>query len=106
MQQIFVRLLVGCIDVRVFTLVKSLIDFIYLVQYQLHTMQTLTAMQEALDSFHAAKHIIIEMKVQDNFNFPKFHFILHYIECIKLFNSADSYNTKSPEHLSTCTLIM
>ncbi|TDL30148.1 Zn-finger domain-containing protein [Rickenella mellea] len=99
MQQIFVGLLVGCVDARVVTLVKSLIDFIYLAQYQSHTTQTLTAMQEALDSFHAAKHVIIEMKVRADFNFPKFHSILHYIECIELFGSADGYNTESPERL-------
>ncbi|TDL16783.1 hypothetical protein BD410DRAFT_730882 [Rickenella mellea] len=99
MQQVFVGLLAGRVNDEVITVVRSLIDFIYYAQYQSHTDTTLTTMQNVLDNFHAAKQVIIDLGLRDDFNFPKIHSLLHYIESIRLFGSADGYNTESPERL-------
>ena len=42
---------------------------------------------------------MVELKIQDHFNIPKLHAILHYMACIHTLGSADGYNTESPERL-------
>ena len=52
-----------------------------------------------MKSFHDHKDIVIELGVCDNFNIPKLHSILHYVDSIRSLGSADSYNLESPERL-------
>ncbi|GBE78714.1 hypothetical protein SCP_0116050 [Sparassis crispa] len=91
----------GCADPRIIRAVWATIDFIYYASLQSHTTQTLAALQEALDGFHAHKDIFIELgaRNQDHFNIPKIHAMKHYVAMIKLFGSADEFNTESPECL-------
>jgi len=56
-------------------------------------------MKEALSLFHDHKHIFITLGIRDHFNILKFHSLLHYVECIKLYSTTDNYNTKAFEHL-------
>ncbi|OBZ76392.1 hypothetical protein A0H81_03784 [Grifola frondosa] len=70
-------------------------------QMNSHTSDTLAALQEALDEFHAHKDVFIELgtRNQDHFNIPKIHSMQHYVEMIRLFGTADGFNTESPERL-------
>ncbi|KAJ7081946.1 hypothetical protein C8R44DRAFT_905110 [Mycena epipterygia] len=63
---------------RKFSVVKSLIDFIYYAQLQSHTSRTLDALQRSLDTSHDHKQIIIDLGVREHFNIPKFHALQHY----------------------------
>ncbi|KAK6983973.1 hypothetical protein R3P38DRAFT_3456241 [Favolaschia claudopus] len=96
---VFVAVLAGAVSAKVLTVVKSLIDFIYFAQLQLHTTQTLDAIQRCLNTFHSHKDIFIKLKIREHFNIPKFHSLQHYVDLIKAFGSADGYNTESPERL-------
>lgn len=58
---------------------RSILDFIYLAQYPSHDEDTLSYMQEALDTWHSNKSIFVELKIRLDFNIPKFHSLTHYV---------------------------
>ncbi|KAF7328578.1 hypothetical protein MVEN_02545900 [Mycena venus] len=99
MQRVFLGVLAGAVSARVLTVVKALIDFIYYAQLQSHTVRTLSALQAALDTFHAHKQVFVELNIREHFNIPKFHSLQHYVDSIRRLGSADGYNTESPERL-------
>ncbi|KAJ3474419.1 hypothetical protein NLI96_g12466 [Meripilus lineatus] len=81
----------------------ALLEFFYLAQYHSHTDETLQYMTEALDKFHANKQVFIDTGARDvegdHFNFPKLHFLEHYVPLIRLFGTTDNYNTEATERL-------
>ena len=91
----------GASDERVIIAVRALIDFAYYASLQSHTTHTLAGLRRALDDFHANKDVFIELggREQNHFNIPKVHSLDHYEELIRLFGSADGFNTESPERL-------
>ena len=78
---------------------SSLIDFIYLAQYQSHTDMTLATLQAALDEFHCRKEVFIELGCREHFSIPKFHSLMHYVDAIKNLGSLDGLNTETSERL-------
>ena len=101
MQRVFVSLIAGVpnVDDKVLTVVHALTDFIYYAQFQLHTSETLDAMQSCLNTFHLYKDIFIELGLCEDFNIPKFYAMQHYITAIRALRSADGYNIKFSERL-------
>src|ERR1700734_415108 len=101
MQRVFITLLAGApnVDDHVLTVVCALTDFIYYAQFQLHTLETLNAMQACLDTFHLHKDVFIKLGLCEDFNIPKFHAMQHYINAIRSLGSADGYNTEFSERL-------
>ena len=79
--------------------VAALLDFIYLAQYSAHNATTLGYLEDALGRFHQHQDYFLKLGVRDNFNIPKFHSLLHYIQSIKLFGTTDNYNTELFERL-------
>ena len=79
--------------------IRSLLDFLYLAQYPIHTSETLQLLHQSLKQFHENKHIFIELGIRDNFNLPKLHSLLHYVHSIKTFGTTDNYNTEYTERL-------
>ncbi|KAI9573154.1 hypothetical protein HD554DRAFT_2202408 [Boletus coccyginus] len=77
----------------------NLTDFICLAQYQSHMDETIQALSQALDDFHGAKDVFIELDLHEHFNIPKVHSLLHYIDTIKNVGSLDGVNTESLECL-------
>ncbi|PPQ83755.1 hypothetical protein CVT25_000227, partial [Psilocybe cyanescens] len=63
-----------CIPTKAVVTITALLDFIYLAQYTTHSTETLGYLQ--------------------NFNIPKFHSFLHYVETIETFGTTDNYNTE------------
>ncbi|KIM55951.1 hypothetical protein SCLCIDRAFT_29991 [Scleroderma citrinum Foug A] len=91
MERVFVGLLSGAAEDSVLLLARSLLDFIYYVQFQQQMDKTLAAMQDSLNVFHSCKGVVIELGIREHFNIPKIHSLLHYV--------ADGYNTEYPECL-------
>ncbi|KAF9777395.1 hypothetical protein BJ322DRAFT_1102350 [Thelephora terrestris] len=79
--------------------IRSLLDFLYLSQYPIHTSETLRLLHQSLERFHENKHIFIELGIRNNFNLPKLHSLLHYVHSIKTFGTTDNYNTEYTERL-------
>jgi hypothetical protein len=100
LQRVFIGGLIGiATERRVQHAACSLVDFIYLTQYQSHTDKTLKALKQALDDFHGAKDIFIELGLREHFNILKVHSLLHYVDTIKNLSSLDGLNTENSERL-------
>jgi hypothetical protein len=99
MAKILLGCLVGFMPAQGIAAVTALLDFIYLAQYPAHDFETLKYLQDALDRFHKSREYFIITGVRDDFNIPKFHSLLHYVEAIELFGTTDNYNTEMFERL-------
>ena len=86
---------------RVVEVVRALLDFIYLASLHQHTSDLLSAMEKALDDLHRNKEAFIEFEARHpaHFNILKYHMMEHYVEPIKLFRTADRFNTEWSERL-------
>ncbi|KAG1869961.1 hypothetical protein F4604DRAFT_1881323 [Suillus subluteus] len=99
MQRVFIGLLTGAVPSRVLVVARSILDFSYYAQLQIHTTETLEALQTTLDVFHANKDILKELAIREHFNIPKLHQLTHYVQSIMLLGTADGFNTELPERL-------
>ncbi|KAJ7147090.1 hypothetical protein C8R43DRAFT_1196388 [Mycena crocata] len=100
MEKVFLGLVAAGAHPQMVTAVRGLMDFAYFASLQSHTSLTLLAMRDALDTFHTNKKIFIDLKGRkDHFNIPKIHSLDHYEFLIRLFGTADGFNTESPERL-------
>ncbi|KAJ7127996.1 hypothetical protein C8R44DRAFT_548014, partial [Mycena epipterygia] len=100
MEKVFLGLIAAGADTEMVKAVRGVIDFAYFASLQSHTSKTLLALRDALDTFHAHKQIFIDLGGRkENFNIPKVHSLDHYESLIRLFGSADGFNTESPERL-------
>jgi hypothetical protein len=99
MERVFLGVITGLVPDQVVLAVQAFLDFLYYAQYQSHTENTLSRMQNALDRFHANKSIFIELGIREDFNIPKLHSMDHYIQSIRSLGSCDGYNTELPERL-------
>ena len=77
----------------------ALLDFIYLSQYSMHTVESLNTLDAALHRFHQEKDVFIELGIREHFNFPKLHGLAHYRRSITVFGTVDNYNTEQSERL-------
>jgi len=99
MEKVFLGIVAGAVNLKVLTVARSLLDFIYYSQFQLHTSRTLERLENSLKMFHDNKQIFLELGIRKHFNIPKLHSIQHYVEAIQSLGSADGYNSESPERL-------
>jgi hypothetical protein len=79
--------------------VRALMDFLYLAQYESHTNDTLSLLQECLARFHEYKQVFIDLGTRSTFDLPKLHSLTHYASSIRLFGTTDNYNTEQTERL-------
>ncbi|KAG1837057.1 hypothetical protein F4604DRAFT_1942604 [Suillus subluteus] len=86
-------------DARVLVVARSILDFSYYAQLQIHMTETLEALQTTLDVFHANKDILKELAIREHFNIPKLHQLTHYVQSIMLLGTADGFNTELPKRL-------
>jgi hypothetical protein len=89
----------GTSPIPLISAIRSLLDFLYLAQYPLHTSETLHLLHQSLKRFHENKHVFVHLGICDNFNLPKLHSLTHYVDSIKLFGTTDNYNTEYTERL-------
>ncbi|VDB85587.1 unnamed protein product [Peniophora sp. CBMAI 1063] len=78
---------------------RALLDFVYLAQAPEATETTLTELVKALHTFHVNKHVFKTLGAREHFKLPKLHALIHYAPAIRLFGTADNYNTAYSERL-------
>ncbi|EGO26572.1 hypothetical protein SERLADRAFT_368127 [Serpula lacrymans var. lacrymans S7.9] len=98
MAKILLGCLVGKLPKQAIIAIRSLLDFIYIAQYPTHSDTTLGYLSDALKTFHQNKAIFVTLGVRENFNIPKFHSLLHYVDFIRWFGATNNYNTEMFEH--------
>jgi len=84
---------------RIITVVRAILDFLFLAQFPSQSISTLTRMDNALTRFHDNKDVFIDLGVRKHFNLPKIHSLSHYSTSIRLFGTTDNYNTEQTERL-------
>ena len=89
----------GASPIPLIRVTRSILDFLYLAQYPIHTSETLVTLEHVLDGFHNNKYILEILGIRNDFNIPKLHFLIHYPQAIKLFGTTDNYNTEATERL-------
>ncbi|EPQ55314.1 hypothetical protein GLOTRDRAFT_129596 [Gloeophyllum trabeum ATCC 11539] len=99
LKKVLIGVVNGAVQPAVAKAAQALLDFSYYAQFHTHTDETLDLLQAALREFHEYKDIFLQSGTRDDFNFPKMHAILHYIDSIRSRGSADGYSTELPERL-------
>ena len=89
----------GWDSTRLVHAVRTLLDFLFLAQYQCHTGETIDQMQDVLSEFHNHKAIFVDLGIWKHFNIPKVHSLMHYASSIHLFGTTDNYNMEQSECL-------
>ncbi|THU87442.1 hypothetical protein K435DRAFT_681657 [Dendrothele bispora CBS 962.96] len=78
---------------------RSLLNFLNLACYPIHTDDSLLSLEEALSDFHQKKPIFISLGACEHFNFLKLHFLCHYVRAIKCYGTSNNYNTEMTKRL-------
>ncbi|KAL0563684.1 hypothetical protein V5O48_018380, partial [Marasmius crinis-equi] len=81
------------------TATRSLLDFLYMASYPIHSDVSLTLLEATLETFHNNKAVFVELGAREHFNLPKLHSLSHYVRAIKLYGTCDNYNTETTERL-------
>ena len=68
----------GISPARLVHVTRTMLDFLYLVQYPMHTTLTLDILQEHLKVFHANKSIFVDLGIRSSWQLPKLHSLDHY----------------------------
>jgi len=108
----------GLVPDRAVRATTTLLDFLYMVQYESHSTDTLEDIRSVLSEFHDLKRVFIDTGIRsrtqcanwhstdtdtlDNvadLKIPKFHSLQHYVTSIVNFGTTDNYNTESTERL-------
>ena len=82
---------------------RAVLDFVMLTSYTLHDEQTLSYMTAALERLDKLKPVFEKSRSlnkntgEHHFNFPKLHVMSHYVDFIRLYGSAQSYDTSYSE---------
>ncbi|KAF5344499.1 hypothetical protein D9757_015048 [Collybiopsis confluens] len=97
--RILLACLVGKVNAKGLTAIRSLLSFIQLAQYPSHDQETLNYMKTDLDTWHKNRSYFIQEGLREDFNIPKFHSMLHYIDSIRWLGTTDNYNTEYFERL-------
>jgi hypothetical protein len=77
----------------------TLLDFLFVAQYESHTSDTISQMEGHLRQFHDNKAVFLDLGMHTQFNLLKLHSLSHYASLIKLFGTTDNYNMEQLEHL-------
>jgi len=77
----------------------TLLDLLFLAQFQCHTSDTLSWLEGSLAAFHQNKAVFVDLSIWEDFNIPKLHGLVHYALSIHLFGTTDNYNTEQSECL-------
>lgn len=97
--RILLSCLVGKVESKGIIACRSLLNFIHLAQYPSHDEETLGYLKSELDTWHKYRSFFVQEGVRENFNIPKFHSLLHYIDAIRWLGTTDNYNTELFERL-------
>ncbi|KAF9508177.1 hypothetical protein BS47DRAFT_1267423, partial [Hydnum rufescens UP504] len=87
---------------QVIKTIWSLLDYIYMAQYPLHTDETLQEMATCLDAIHTNKAIFIwngSRGDADHINTPKFHALPHFLDDMQINGVPINFTANTPESL-------
>jgi hypothetical protein len=89
--------LVGKVSQKGIIACRSLLHFIHLAQYPSHDQETLGYMDTELKTWQENRSYFIKKGARADFNIPKFHSLVHYVDSIRWLGTTDNYNTETFE---------
>ena len=72
---------------------RGIVNFVTLAQYNSHTGKSLKYMEHYLAQLDKSKEAFRRFRPNKNFDFPKWHSMTHYTNCIRNFGCAPGYST-------------
>ncbi|KAK7459537.1 hypothetical protein VKT23_009520 [Stygiomarasmius scandens] len=99
MAKVFPAMLAGAADGKVLEAVRAFEDFLYYAHFEVHTDESLRALDAAWDAFHEHKEIFRDLEIRQHFNISKLHNVSHYADLIRSRGTADGFNSESSERL-------
>ncbi|KAK7438195.1 hypothetical protein VKT23_018125 [Stygiomarasmius scandens] len=99
MAKVFPGLLAGAADTKVLEAVRAFEDFVYYAHFEVHTDESLAALDAAWAAFHTHKEVFQHLGIRKHFNISKLHNVSHYSESIRSRGTADGFNSESSERL-------
>ncbi|KAL0575162.1 hypothetical protein V5O48_006805 [Marasmius crinis-equi] len=99
MEKVFLGVLAGATDPAVIRTLRGVLDFIYLSRLEIHTDESLAALNDAWVTIHLNKKIFEDLEIRKHFNIPKFHNIKHYLDHFRSRGTADGFNSELSERL-------
>ena len=66
---------------------QSFLEFCYVACHNVHDMQSLKELDDTLQLYHHHRKIFIDTRVQNGFNLPHQHALVHYTKAICLFSA-------------------
>jgi len=66
---------------------RAFLEFCYTARRDIHDTKSLSALQDALNRFHHYRTIFQECGVRSDFNLPRQHSMIHYLQLIRAFGA-------------------
>ena len=67
-------------NIKLLEAIYATLDFLYLAKYPIYSSESLHLLKDNLNCFHASKDIFVELGIRTDFNLPRLHFLIYYIE--------------------------
>ncbi|KAJ7073650.1 hypothetical protein C8F01DRAFT_970896 [Mycena amicta] len=96
----FLGVVHDAVDERVTSITRHLLNFMSYAHLQVHTDDSLAAMQDSWERMHKALPVFHDIGPKRlDFNIPKLHNIHHHMDSIRRLGTEDGYNTENTERL-------
>lgn len=66
---------------------RAFLDFCYLARRNVLDTNSIKAMEDALERFHKYRVVFQDCGIRSNFNLPRQHSLMHYVQSIRLFGA-------------------
>ena len=87
-EQVYLPAIQGYVPDEMVKTLQAFLDFCYIVQRNVHDMESLSALEDALDRFHLHCEIFRTSGIRlDGFNLPRSHAVVHYLRLIRAFGA-------------------
>ena len=85
--QVYLPAIEGYVPDEMMKALRSFLEFCYIAHHNVHDMQSLKELDDALQCYHHHREIFIDTGVQNGFNLPCQHTLIHYAKAIHLFSA-------------------
>ena len=88
---------------RAMQFVRAILDFVILIKYRAHDIDTLNYLNQVLGRINKLKKFFRDLRPKDgkikegHFNFPKFHVLIYYVHYIRRYGCLNGFDSVIPE---------
>ena len=86
-KQVYLPAIKGYVPDEMVKALWAFLEFCYIAQHNVHDMQSINELEDALQCYHHHRKIFLDTGVWTGFNLPHQHTLIHYAKAIRLFGS-------------------